>query len=328
MSKTTKVRNWCFTINNYSCVYEPLEFVPEDAFVVWQAECGEEKNTPHLQGYIEFNNQKRLGEVKKLHAKAHWEPRRGTQEQAINYASKVDDPTYVEGPWCYGEQKSQGQRNDLAGLRDMMKNGATMEEVKNENFDLYCRAKHALDEEYNLIQSKRAKAERLRNYDGVQWKEWQQEILNIVNSTPDKRKIHWYYETTGNVGKSFLTNYLLCDKNAFVVKGGRVQDIQYAYNHEPVIVLDLARTKAEQMDHLYEVMEQFKDGSFLSTKYQSVMKMFSVPHVIVFSNFYPDESKLSADRWDIHNIENYASEVNASEVKNYSYCKMFNRPSV
>ena len=29
---------------------------------------------------------------------------------------------------------------------------------------------------------------------------------------------------------------------------------------------------------------------------------FSIPHVIVFSNFYPDKTKLSIDRWDIHKI--------------------------
>ena len=36
-----------------------------------------------------------------------------------------------------------------------------------------------------------------------------------------------------------------------------------------------------------------------NTKYETGMKLFNSPHLIVFSNFYPDTDKLSADRWKI-----------------------------
>ena len=29
------------------------------------------------------------------------------------------------------------------------------------------------------------------------------------------------------------------------------------------------------------------------------MGLYAIPHVVIFANFEPDQSKLSADRWDI-----------------------------
>ena len=39
-----------------------------------------------------------------------------------------------------------------------------------------------------------------------------------------------------------------------------------------------------------------------NTKYQSEMRVYKIPHVIVISNEEPDKSKLSNDRWDIHKL--------------------------
>lgn len=302
MSKQIQARNWCFTINNFSDIYEPFDFVPDDSACIWQHEIGEKEGTPHLQGYIEFAKVQSLSSVKKLHSTAHWETRKGTQEQNIKYCADPDKPTFVDGPWCYGTLKEQGARNDLAALRQMMVDGSDIKEVKDANFDLYCRAKHALDSEYNLIRNERAKQSRLASYDSVEWRPWQAEVVELVQTDPDPRKVHWYYEQTGNAGKSYLANYLICKYDAFLCTGGKVSDIQYAYQGERIIILDLSRTKAEHMDHLYEMIERWKDGSFLSTKYESQMKHFAVPHILAFSNFKPDLTKLSLDRWDVNKI--------------------------
>ncbi len=54
------------------------------------------------------------------------------------------------------------------------------------------------------------------------------------------------------------------------------------------------------MDHVnYEVIESVKNGIVYNTKYESEMRVYKIPHVIVFSNERPDETKLSHDRWDI-----------------------------
>lgn len=48
-------------------------------------------------------------------------------------------------------------------------------------------------------------------------------------------------------------------------------------------------------------MESIKNGLICSCKYVSVTKSFVIPHV-VFANYEPDQSKMSADRWDIRPI--------------------------
>lgn len=52
----------------------------------------------------------------------------------------------------------------------------------------------------------------------------------------------------------------------------------------------------------YPLLEHFKDGHVFSSKYESRNKEAKTPHVLVFSNQEPDRSKLSQDRWNIHQI--------------------------
>ena len=74
-------------------------------------------------------------------------------------------------------------------------------------------------------------------------------------------------------------------------------DIKYAYTGQKVVIFDLTRS---QEDHFnYEVMESLKNGIFFSSKYESKMKIYPSPHVIVFSNWAPQLNKMSPDRWDL-----------------------------
>lgn len=67
---------------------------------VWQLERGE-NGTEHFQGYIELRGARVLSSLRPyLDGRAHWEPRRGSQAQAIEYCTKAD--TRVEGPWTEG----------------------------------------------------------------------------------------------------------------------------------------------------------------------------------------------------------------------------------
>jgi len=58
------------------------------------------------------------------------------------------------------------------------------------------------------------------------------------------------------------------------------------------------------MEHLcYHFLEKLKDRMIQSTKYTPVLKILQhIPHVVVFSNEPPDETKLSQDRFIIHNM--------------------------
>jgi len=68
----------------------------------------------HFQGYLELKRRIRMTGVKKILPKAHLEPRKGDQDDAIKYCSKLE--TRQEGPWTYGEfeKNNNGKRTDLA----------------------------------------------------------------------------------------------------------------------------------------------------------------------------------------------------------------------
>lgn len=106
---------YCFTWNNYK--EEDINFIKsyKSDYLIFGEEIGE-SGTPHLQGYIEFAGTKKLETLHKHMPKVHWEPRRGTQEQAITYCKK--DGKFHE----QGEKKTQGERTDLNKIGEMILN--------------------------------------------------------------------------------------------------------------------------------------------------------------------------------------------------------------
>jgi len=93
--QVSPVKDWCFTINNPRADKPgregDLTKVKSWTFdyLVVQLEVGENE-TPHLQGFVQFSTKQRLTQLKKLHKKAHWEPRRGSPSQAAHYCKKPE----------------------------------------------------------------------------------------------------------------------------------------------------------------------------------------------------------------------------------------------
>lgn len=107
--RNTKSKYWCFTLNNYTAedVEKINDLVEAEGapanYVVVGKEVGE-SGTPHLQGYIEFTNRKTFASVKRyIGSRAHIEPRRGSQEEAIEYCKK-DGNFYERGNPVEGGQ--------------------------------------------------------------------------------------------------------------------------------------------------------------------------------------------------------------------------------
>lgn len=124
--RNAQSKNWVFTWNNPDYDQEPPNVWPDVRYAIWQHEVGEQ-GTPHFQGYVVFTKNTRVAWLIKNCPKGiHWEPRRGTHEQAKAYASKEDTRTH--GPWVYGEEPQQGKRNDLQEVADYVKDH-TMAEV-------------------------------------------------------------------------------------------------------------------------------------------------------------------------------------------------------
>lgn len=133
---------------------------------------------------------------------------------------------------------------------------------------------------------------------------WQREILSIIEEEPDMRKIHWFWDTVGGIGKTTLARHICMTHSDAIYLSGRPSDIKSAIaslDIKPrICIFGFTRTQESRVS--YQAIEEVKDGMFFSGKYESGMVIFNIPHVIVLSNFHPDTAKLSEDRWDTHII--------------------------
>lgn len=132
-------RSYCFTLNN-------PESLPDFdyrlcRYAIYQEEIGENGNY-HLQGYFELNRPARWQQCARLFGLegAHFESRRGSPKQAIEYCKKRDE-TYLSGPYEHGEPNvSQGTRTDWTKIKDMVKNNASDVDLFEENPGLWIRS--------------------------------------------------------------------------------------------------------------------------------------------------------------------------------------------
>ncbi len=150
----------------------------------------------------------------------------------------------------------------------------------------------------------------LNGYKEVIWKNWQLEILGIIeDGAKDARSIYWYYENSGNVGKSFLCKYIYLKYDAIICSGKKDdvfnQVLKWLEIHEEdedpkIIVCDIPRSSQEYVN--YGAIEKLKDGLFYSGKYEGGICAFESPIVICMANCMPDTSSMSYDRWKIKKI--------------------------
>lgn len=148
----------------------------------------------------------------------------------------------------------------------------------------------------------------LKLLDPANFYEWQKDVMKIVDGEPCDRTIYWYHESVGNVGKSTFIKYLCAKKEALLVSG-KGSDMKYlivkykeTYGDYPELILfDIPRTCENYVS--YTGMEEVKNGCFASTKYECEMVIMNSPHIICFSNFEPNYSAMSEDRWNVIEIK-------------------------
>lgn len=145
--------------------------------------------------------------------------------------------------------------------------------------------------------------------EGIILKDWQLEILEIIQKEPDMRKVYWYYDIEGKIGKTTTARWLIrkTGRDDILLLGGKAGDMKYAaMKHVQqkkeigVVIIDYVRSQEQFIS--YQGIEEIKNGLFFNTKYETGMVDYDPPHMIIFANFRPDESKLSQDRWVIKQI--------------------------
>lgn len=137
---------------------------------------------------------------------------------------------------------------------------------------------------------------------------WFHLVDNIISTEPDRRTVNWFWSTTGNIGKSWTTSYLVVHKRAVFCSKGKYADIiNLIYNSDmlrtKIVVFDLPRNNGNKIS--YSCLEAIKNGLICNTKFETGYKAFEPPHVLVFANTPPEKELLSEDRWNIVNLDEY-----------------------
>jgi hypothetical protein len=133
--------------------------------------------------------------------------------------------------------------------------------------------------------------------------DWQRKVEEIYLQEPDDRTVHWYWNESGNIGKSAFIKYMIVKHKVLFCSGGKHQDIMNLVFNQDMdecqgVFFDIPRAHRGHIS--YASLESIKNGMVCNTKYETGVKIFNSPHVFVFANFPPDkESELSADRWHI-----------------------------
>lgn len=136
----SRLRAWCFTLNNYTEIEYNHLAAMKPKYMVIGKEVGE-SGTPHLQGYIEFENARMMKGVKAEMKcdRVHLEGRKGTAKQAADYCKK--DGNFIE----QGKISEQGKRNDLKELTDKIVSGEkTVDQIALEEPTTYCKYRNGL----------------------------------------------------------------------------------------------------------------------------------------------------------------------------------------
>ena len=144
---------------------------------------------------------------------------------------------------------------------------------------------------------------------GVVLRPWQKDLFNTFQCSPDDRTVMWIYDKSGNTGKSWFQNYIeayygynrvfRCDLRI------KHKDMCNILQKRSLATVDIflfndARSVIGEEQGLYRILEDIKDGSAATSKYDNQIIKFKTPnHVVIFSNSMPDRHQLSKDRWQI-----------------------------
>lgn len=277
-TKTTqRLRSWCFTFNNYPLGWDQNTLAVEGAvkthfgdfkYIVLGYEIGE-SGTPHIQGYVDFTNARTLGGIRRINQCIHWEPRRGSWDDASNYCMKGEqtheewvqlntkgpnfgkNAVYLE----FGTPNQQGKRTDLIDIKNEIVAGLRIDTIAMENPLMFHQYGRTLTKIEDIALRKNFRMGKMT--EGI-----------------------WYWGKTG-VGKSHIafqnytpeTHYLLPNDNGW----------WDAYTQQPIVIINDFRGEIE-----YNVMLQLIDSWPFSVKRRNREPMpFTSTKVIITSSLPP-----------------------------------------
>lgn len=146
---------------------------------------------------------------------------------------------------------------------------------------------------------------RFLTYHKYSWQETLQEMLESMIAAMDDRSIICVIDTFGNSGKSMFCKYLAYKQIALSLPTMvSMEDmLQFCMSQPPAkaYLVDMPRAlKKEKLHQFWSGIEQLKNGYLYDKRYTGRVKQIDEPQIVVFTNFPPDLSALSPDRWKMY----------------------------
>lgn len=275
--------NWCFTLNNPTKTvqeyYEPTAM----KYYVAQLEIGE-NGTNHVQGYLILHKKTRLAGMKKLIPAAHWEPRKGTHDQARLYCMKDDTRVSDTLPWEGGIKPKPGTRTDLNEFKEAVKRGCPFDTLIEEHSSIAMKYPSFLNRYTKMV--KRQKVLSSNCYAVTYEERWQQELRACLQLPPVMRRIHWVYSKTSETGKTSTMKSFMHEFDILPSQSWKKADILHGYTGQKIIWFNIPR-KIELNATMWQVLEELSDGGVqFSPKYDSQLVVVDA-HIVVTTNHTP-----------------------------------------
>lgn len=157
---STKARNWCFTLNNYTeedaqRIARPYEWVK---YVAYSREVAPTTGTPHFQGFLCCWEPQRLSAIKLYLPRAHLEVMHGRLIDNDRYCTKQGTQELIE----LGERPMQGMRSDLIGFKRRIDRGEEPVQIAEDepHFGAYVKYHTGMEKYAHHVRAKKIRFDR------------------------------------------------------------------------------------------------------------------------------------------------------------------------
>ena len=299
-----QVKRWGYTYNNYPQGINYKLYLSTPAFniqrAVWGYEVGA-MGTPHIQGYVEFKRTYRLCNVRKIFGGAHWYRCQGDSKANFIYATKSGNYDLI-GDFSNEMEGNNSQQKSLSPSSIVK---ALIDPASNLQIKLcreYSERPNYFDKMAYIVKEAMELNRLFDVYKITKLYPWQKECLRQIKTMDVNRKILWIVDREGNMGKSHFCNFMsICYKYQILDGCISTRDLGFLLKADSSgFCFDISRSSFGQFD--YTALEAVRNGYIITGKYAGKVKRFGSKPVVVFSNDFPDELRLSADRWSILEI--------------------------